>query len=187
MEELQYELKIPKERVAVLIGKDGETKKEIEKSTKTSLQIDSKEGDIFIKGRDGLDIYTAKEIVTAIGRGFNPEIALFLLKVDYSFELINLADSVGKTKESQLRIKGRIIGREGKTRQIIEELTETSLSIYGKTVAIIGTTEAVLAAHKAINMIIEGSNHSSVYKWLEKQRRNIKEKEMIGDDKKWLK
>jgi len=84
MEELLHELKIPKERVAVLIGKSGETKKEIEKATKTHIEVDSKEGDIFIKANDGLAIYTAKEVITAIGRGFNPEIALLLLKVDYS-------------------------------------------------------------------------------------------------------
>jgi ribosomal RNA assembly protein len=112
MEELRYELKIPKERIAILIGKDGQTKKDIEKSTKTKIDIDSKEGDIFITGKDGLNIYTAKEVITAIGRGFNPEIALLLLKVDYSFEMINLGDVFGKSKSSQQRIKGRIIGRE---------------------------------------------------------------------------
>ena len=79
MDEFQYELKIPKERIAVLIGKEGKTKKDIEKATKTTLEIDSNECDIFIKGTDGLNIYTAKEIITAIGRGFNPETALLLL------------------------------------------------------------------------------------------------------------
>ncbi|MCK5283516.1 MAG: RNA-processing protein [Nanoarchaeota archaeon] len=185
MDEFQYELKIPKERIAVLIGKEGKTKKDIEKATKTTLEIDSNECDIFIKGTDGLNIYTAKEIITAIGRGFNPETALLLLKVDYSFELINLADSIGKSKETQLRIKGRIIGKEGKTRNIIEQLTETYLSIYGKTVSIIGSNESVSIAHRAVQMLMEGSNHSSVYKWLEKQRRILKRKEIIGDDTKW--
>ena len=169
MNDLQYELKIPKDRVAVLIGKSGKTKKEVEKCTKTQIEVDSKEGDIFIQGKDGLGIYTAKEVITAIGRGFNPEIALLLLKVDYSFELINLSETC-KSKESLLRVKGRLIGREGKTRKHIEELTETYLSVYGKTISIIGQTEHVLLVHKAINMIIEGSTHSSVYKWLEKKR-----------------
>ena len=34
-DEYNYELKIPQERVAVLIGKNGETKKEIEKLTES--------------------------------------------------------------------------------------------------------------------------------------------------------
>ncbi len=180
MDKLQYELKIPKERIAVLIGKDGQTKEDIEKATRTEIVVDSKEGDIHIFSMDGLNIYTAKEVVTAIGRGFNPEIALLLLKVDYNFESINLADVCGKSKDSQIRIKGRIIGAGGKTRQHIEELSETYISVYGKTVSIIGATESVSIAHKAVEMIIEGSTHSSVYKWLEKKRREIKRREIIG-------
>ena len=35
MVEYSYELKIPKDRVAVLIGKDGEVKKSIEEDTKS--------------------------------------------------------------------------------------------------------------------------------------------------------
>lgn len=186
MEELQYELKIPKERIAVLIGKKGKIKKEIELATKTELDIDSREGDIFIKGKDGLDIYIAKEIITAISRGFNPEIALLLLKVDYCFEMLNLTEAA-KSKDSQLRLKGRIIGKDGKARELIEELTETYISVYGKTVSIIGTTECVSMARRAVEMLIKGSTHASVYKWLEKQRRVVKKRELLGGNIKWKK
>jgi ribosomal RNA assembly protein len=182
MDELIYELKIPKERVAVLIGKEGKTKKEVEEATKTRLEIDSNEGDVFIKGKDGLAIYTSKEVVSAIGRGFNPEVALLLLKVDYLFETINLIDYTGKSKEDQLRIKGRIIGKEGKTRRLIEELAECYVSVYGKTVSIIGNADWVSLAKHAIEMLIEGSTHSSVYSWLEKKRKELKRKTMFGDE-----
>jgi ribosomal RNA assembly protein len=187
MESLIYELKIPKERVAVLIGKSGQTKKEIEEATKTSLEIDSAEGDIFIKAKDGLCIYTAKEIITAIGRGFNPEVALLLLKFDYLFEVINITEYTGKSKDDLTRIKGRIIGRDGKTRELIEELAEVYVSVYGKTVAIIGANESVSIAHQAVKMLIEGSTHSTVYSWLEKKRRELKRKDIIGEDEAWRK
>ena len=75
-EEFSYELKIPKERVAVLIGKKGEIKKQIEQATNTKLKIDSKEGDVEISGEDALKLYATREIIRAIGRGFNPEIAM---------------------------------------------------------------------------------------------------------------
>ena len=41
MEQYSNELKIPKERVAILIGKKGEVKKELEDRTKTKIIIDS--------------------------------------------------------------------------------------------------------------------------------------------------
>ncbi|MBR9699392.1 RNA-processing protein [Candidatus Woesearchaeota archaeon] len=176
MNDLHFELKIPKERVAVLIGQKGATKKEVETATHTQIEVDSKEGDIFIKGKDGLDIFTAKEVCTAVGRGFNPEIALLLLKVDYCFEMVNLLD---KSKESQKRVKGRVIGAEGRTRRHIEELTETYISVFGKTISIIGTIESVQLAHKAVEMLVEGSTHSSVYKWLEKKKREMKRRSIV--------
>ena len=177
MPDLHYDLKIPKERLAVLIGTKGETKREIEQATKTRINVDSKEGDIMIEGVDGLDLFTAKEVITAVGRGFNPEIALLLLKVDYSFEKIQLNE---KSPEAQLRLKGRVIGKDGRTRRVIEELTATYISVYGKTISIIGSPEQVIFAHRAIKMLLEGSTHSSVYKWLEKKRREMKGKKMDG-------
>ncbi|MEM4397370.1 MAG: KH domain-containing protein [Candidatus Woesearchaeota archaeon] len=169
-----YELKIPKERIAVLIGTKGETKKKIEEETKTNIEIDSKEGDVVISGEDAILLYTARNIVRAIGRGFNPELALLLLKQDYSFEIIPL----NFENPNQLkRIRGRVIGKNGRSREIIEEMTESYVSVYGKTISIIGTIESVINAKRAIEMLIKGSPHSNVYKWLEKRRREQKKRE----------
>ena len=181
MTTFSYELKIPNDRVAVLIGKKGEIKKQIEEETKTKIRVDSKEGDIIVEGEDAIKLYTTREIIKAIGRGFNPDIASLLLKSDYCFELIDLSE-FAKTKNSLLRIKGRIIGKEGKCRRLIEELTETNISVYGKTTAIIGLAENVAIARKAIENLIKGSSHANVYRFLEKQRRIIKKKEIIEDE-----
>src|SRR3989338_11694645 len=113
MEEFSYELKVPKNRVAVIIGKEGATKKEIEDATNIKLAIDSKEGDVFLSGQDALGLYTAREIIKAIGRGFNPDVAKLLLKADYIFEIVDLSEFAGKSKETMLRLKGREIGKEG--------------------------------------------------------------------------
>ena len=105
MVEYSYELKVPKNRVAVIIGREGSIKKEIEESTGTKLNIDSKEGDIFVSGEDALGLYTAREIIKAIGRGFNPDIAKLLLKPDYIFEVVDLSEFAGKSKETLIRLK----------------------------------------------------------------------------------
>ena len=173
MVEYSYELKVPKNRVAVIIGKNGDIKKDIEESTKTKLAIDSKEGDIFVSGEDALGLYTAREIIKAIGRGFNPEIARLLLKPDYVFEVVDVSEFV-KSKESMLRLKGRVIGKEGKSRRLIEELTECNISVFGKTISIIGLPEPVANSRRAIESLLKGSTHANVYKWLERRRREMK-------------
>tara|TARA_Y100000031_G_C8098821_1_gene327731 strand:- start:49 stop:597 length:549 start_codon:yes stop_codon:yes gene_type:complete len=179
MTQFSYELKIPQERVAVLIGKGGEIKKNIETDTKTEVKVDSLEGDIFIYGEDALGLYTAREVIRAIGRGFNPEIAKLLLKQDYIFEYIGLNEFTGKSKNTLLRLKGRVIGKEGKSRRLIEELSEAYVSVYGKSVSIIGTAESASMAKRAVEALLQGSTHASVYKWLENKRREMKRKRII--------
>ena len=174
-----YELKIPQERVAVLIGKGGEVKKSIEDDTKTQIKVDSLEGDIFISGKDALGLYTAREIIRSVGRGFNPEIAKLLLKQDYVFEIVNLNEFTGKSKNTLLRLKGRVIGKEGKSRRLIEELSEAYISVYGKSVSIIGTAESASMAKRAVEALLRGSTHASVYMWLEKKRRELKRKRIV--------
>lgn len=179
MEEYIFELKIPKERIAVLIGKKGEIKKQIEETTKTRLDVDSNEGDVYVKGTDTVKMYTAKEIIKAIGRGFNPEAALQLLKPECSFEIININDYI-KSRTQLNRLRGRVIGTEGRARRNIEELTDTSICVYGKTIGIIGESENVALARKAIDSLLSGSTHSAVYQWLERNRAIMKRKEMLS-------
>ena len=184
MTEYLYELRIPRDRIAVLIGKEGSVKKDIESETKTKIDVDSKEGDISITGEDALGLYSCREVIRAIGRGFNPEIATLLIKPDYCFESIDLKDYVGKSKDHLLRVKGRVIGAEGKTRRLIEELTESHVCVYGKTISIIGLTESATIAREAIERLLNGSPHSNVYKFLEKKRRDIKRARLMGGDMK---
>ena len=179
MVEYSYELKVPKNRVAVIIGKEGSVKKDVEESTNTKLNIDSKEGDIFVSGEDALGLYTAREIIKAIGRGFNPDIAKLLLKPDYIFEVVDLREYAGKSKDVLLRLKGRVIGKEGKSRKIIEELTECNISVFGKTISIIGLPESAAIARQAIESLLRGSTHANVYKFLERRRREMKRKAIM--------
>ncbi len=165
-----YELKIPKERIAVLIGKKGETKKKIEEDTGVSMEVDSKEGDVFLYGDDAICLFNSREVVKAIGRGFNPETAFHLLKPDYMFESLRLND-YATSKTGEIRLRGRVIGKEGKARQTLEELTETSITVYGKTISFIGPVENVVIAKKAMESLLAGSKHATVYKWLEQYHR----------------
>tara|TARA_Y100000310_G_scaffold345558_2_gene466584 strand:+ start:175 stop:726 length:552 start_codon:yes stop_codon:yes gene_type:complete len=182
MDQYTYEIKIPKERVAVLIGKEGSIKKSIEEDTSTTLKIDSNEGDVFVSGEDALKLYSAREIITAIGRGFNPDIALKLLKSDIIFEIIHIAE-YARNKNDEKRLKGRIIGQEGKSRKIIEELSDAHICVYGKTASFIGEAYNVSLAKRAVSSLLNGSTHAKVFKYLERQRVINKTKEFEAKNK----
>jgi ribosomal RNA assembly protein len=166
----QEELKIPKDRIPILIGKKGKDKRQLEKTTNTKITVNSKEGDVLVQGEDSFSIFKTKKIITAIARGFNPEVCYDLLSEGYALEIINIQDFVGKSKSRQQTIKSRLIGTKGKARKLIERLTHCEISVYGKTVAIIGTIENCYLAKRAMEMLLNGAPHGNVYKWLEKQK-----------------
>lgn len=160
---MQY-LKIPDDRVAILIGTHGSVRKRIEKETNTKITIE--EGNVSIEG-EGIELLTARDIALAIGRGFSPEIAFRLLDEENVLEIVPLTEYL-KSDRELARKKGRIIGRKGKTRAFIEGITHTNISVYGKSIAIIGGYDNVQIAKDAIIKLIKGARHSSVYSFLEK-------------------
>jgi ribosomal RNA assembly protein len=176
--EMEY-VKIPRSRVAVLIGKDGKVKEEIEERLKVKLTVDE-EGTVAVEnvGEDVLAEWKARDMVKAIGRGLNPRKALKLTSDEYVLDVIKLQDIVGRSKKALIRQKGRIIGQGGKTRRMIEECTGTDVSVSGKTVAIIGTPERVQAARRAVVMLAKGIPHGVVYKMLQRKARELKEKSL---------
>jgi len=171
-------IRIPHERVGVLIGPEGRVKARIEKTFNVTLVIEGESGNVeVILNPDQSDvsvIFTVANIVKAIGRGFSPDRAMMLGNEDFDLAIIELEEVVGTSHNAQERIKGRIIGKEGKSRAIIEELTETQISVYGNTVAIIGNIEALPTAREAVMMLIRGSFHKTVYNYLFAYRRQLK-------------
>ena len=176
-------LRIPKERVGVLIGPEGKVKKSIEEKLSVELQIESEDGGITVtmneKAQDPSLLFKAKDVITAIGRGFSPEHAFRRVRNEEAIlDVIDLRSIFGRSESDIKRVKGRIIGMEGKTRMLIEELTDTDVAVYGHTVSIIGNIEEAQAAREAIQMLINGSMHSAVYRFLHKTRRELKKKKL---------
>ncbi len=163
------EIRIPEERVGVLIGEGGETKRQFEDYTECSLEIEDNMA--RVEG-DPLAEMKASEIVKAIGRGFSPERAFNLLEKDKMLYLIDIGN-FADTSNSEQRLKGRVIGRDGETRRHVEKQTETDISIYGTTVGIIGKGRNVEVAREAIRMLLKGSSHSTAYNYLEKNQVKI--------------
>lgn len=166
-------MKVGKDRIAVVIGKNGETKKLIEDQLGVKVELNSKTGDCNIipdEENDSfgpLNVYTAQKIINAISRGFNPDKAMKLMEDEYDIAIFNLLKILGKSERRLKRIKGRIIGRDGEIRKAIERYAESHVSVYGKTVSVIAKYEELLLAKKAIEMIINGMPHHTVLKFLE--------------------
>ncbi len=172
-------IKIPLDRVAVLVGPKGSIKELIEEKSTTSINIESSSGTVEITdAKDPLKGMRAREVVHAIARGFSPEKATKLFDDDnLMFETIDLSN-IARTEKDMERLKGRIIGRAGKTREVFEELTNVRISVYGKTISIIGYPEQNAVARAGIDMLLKGSTHGPVYKFLEKKRTDLKNVEM---------
>ncbi len=177
-------LRIPLDRVGVLIGKKGETKARVEESCGVTLLVDGQSGEITVRSNSvEADPFKAANVVEAIARGFSPPRALKLLDPDVALEIIDLRDYAGKSENNLERIKGRIIGLNGKSRRVIEELTKCNISVYGKTVAIIGEPTDLRLAKDAIEKLAAGSQHKSVYNMLQRERTKRKmERILLWED-----
>jgi len=157
------QINIPENRVSILIGEKGKTKRLIEKLTKSKLNISNK-GNVTILSEN----LKTRDIVEAIGRGFNPKIALKLVSEDIIFDLVEIND-FSKNKLRQSSLRSRVIGRNGSAKKMIETRTNTDIAVFGKTVAFIGKVEDVYLARRTIELILQGSQHGSVYRWLKDQ------------------
>jgi ribosomal RNA assembly protein len=172
-------VKVPLDRVGVIIGAKGGTKKSIERLG-VALDIESEVGSIQINSSDPLKEMVAGEVVKAIGVGFSPEKALLLFEDEMLIlDTINLSKII-VTKKDIKRLKGRIIGKDGKTRELMETLTGAKISVYWKTVGIIGTPDQIQIVRRGIEMLIKGATHASVYSYLERQRREMKRMDILG-------
>ena len=177
-------IRIPQDRVGTLIGTKGETKKMIQRISGIRIEVDT-EGEVLIydeaETADPLMALKIIDVIKAIGRGFSPERATRLFDDDEYLEVVDLKEFVGGRNNQLSRIRGRIIGKDGKTRQIIEDLTGVYVTIYGNTVALIGNSVSLPVAKHAVELLLNGSEHATVYHYLESQRPRLRIAEMGFD------
>ncbi len=174
-------VRIPAERVGVLIGKSGTVKSGIESACSVELDIDGQTGEVLVRAAGDIEKiqpFKAMEIVTAIGRGFSPDNAMLLLGDQNALHVLDLREFGGKSKNQIERIKGRLIGEGGKARKNMENLSGTKISVYGRTVSVIGSAKNLKLAVDAVSSISGGSMHGSVYSKMESARRREKAERM---------
>jgi len=174
---MAFRLKVPQDRVGVLIGTNGETLKRLSEIAGAQIEVDSEAGEVTIHDEESTDTYNSfrlRHVIRALGRGVSPENAELLLDDDMYYEELDIRDFAGKSQKRLGQVRARLIGSQGRTRRLVEELTECRMSIKGNSVALIGDLEGLKVAVKAVTMLLEGSEHSSVYGFLERKVKDLK-------------
>jgi ribosomal RNA assembly protein len=128
---------------------------------------------IMPKGNNSYEVMKVSSIINAIGLGFDVEVAMKLLSDDMLLDVIDIKD-VAHDPSDIRRLKGRIIGEKGKTKRIIFEYTGVYISVSDHLIGLIGFYDQLQVGRKAVEMLIEGKDHSVVYRYLERAERELR-------------
>lgn len=134
---------------------------------KLNVKITNKGTEIFIEGEPEEE-YIAEKVVMALNYGFEFKEAMLIKDEDFVLEVLLIKDF---TKRKDLsRVRARIIGKQGKTKETLSQLTKCFFQIKDNEVAILGDAEYIYNAQEAVKLIIKGSKHANVYKYLERHQ-----------------
>ena len=169
--------RVPKNRIAVLIGKAGQTRKMLEEASGAILDIDSQTGEVMAEWEEEPDpVVRMKmpDVILAICRGLAPRRAVQLIQDDNFLRMYDIREWVGRQPNQTRRMRSRLIGRNGRIRSLIEEISNCEMAIHGSTVLVIGDQDGVALAAPAIEGILRGSEHSTVLHGLEQDRKRMR-------------
>jgi len=132
------------------------------------VRITNQGRNVFIEG-DAENEYLCLRMIEAINLGFSLEQALTLKNEETILHILNIRD-VTRRKDLE-RIRARLIGSQGKTRENMENLSDCMISVHDNWVGIIGEVGCIDEAIISIKLIIQGSKQGNVYARLEKKKK----------------
>jgi len=153
------------------LGKILQNKKKIEKEL--DVKINNKGKNIFIEGAPENE-FIALEILKAMDLGFSLENALLLKDEEIIFQIIPIREITHRCDLE--RIRGRIIGIQGKTLKTLKHLTGCEICLKDNQVGIIGNSEYIGEAIIALKSLIQGSKQGNVYARLEREGKKRRHK-----------
>jgi KH domain-containing protein len=135
--------------------------------SKLKVGITIKGNTVTINGKEE-NVYDAEKVFEAIDAGFDPSIALLLASPEYLFEVMNVKSYTRRTNLKDVR--ARLIGTGGKTKMLMEKLSDSYIKIKGNTIYIVGPAEDMRDTMTAVEKLIRGSAQGKVYGFLERSR-----------------
>lgn len=141
-------------------------KQELEKKLEIKIQVKGKN---VTFSSDALNEYEATKVFDALNFGFSIKKALALKEEMTDFRIINIK---GITRKKNLEtVRGRVIGREGKTKKTIENITNCEIIVKENEIGIIGDVEKIDEVVTAIGNLVRGTKQSNTYRYLEKMNK----------------
>jgi len=154
---------------SIIFSNTAEIKKaktELERKLDIKITITGKR--VSFEG-SGLNEYEASMILDAINLGFSAKKALLLLDPEIQFRSLNIKEFTNRKILKDVR--ARVIGREGKTKRTIEDLTDSTIIVKDNTIGIIGYANTMENTLTALRNLIRGSKEANVYRFLEEMNR----------------
>lgn len=154
-------------------NKTAELRKErqqLEKRMNVSITLEGRK--VTVEG-DPLDEYEARLVLEAMEFGYSAKKALMLLDDGYIFRKLPLKNFTRRKDMSVVR--GRLIGKEGKTKHALENISGCEIIVRDDAVGLLGSAESIEEATTAITNLIRGSKQANVYRFLERMNTARKE------------
>jgi len=176
MRKIRYDYKA----LARIFGKNKRNISKIKKAFDVEIKIDKEITVKASKGDKAIKEYLVDNVLQALALGFDIESALLLKDMDYVFKIIDLRNYARGSRLNT--IVSRLIGRRGKAKKVIEELSKCRIVVSDHKVGIIGKAEHIEIATMAIEKLIRGSPHAKVFRFLERSKGYLEEQEKLIEE-----
>lgn len=129
-----------------------------------NVKITNRGKEVTIDGK-AEDELIARQVLDALNYGFPYAEAISIKTEDRILETINIKDYTNRTDLESIR--GRVIGKGGKTIKTLADLADSAIEMKENTIAIITEPENLQRLTAAIIAIIKGAKQAGVYRELE--------------------
>ncbi|NAZ26168.1 MAG: hypothetical protein GU343_01335 [Nanoarchaeota archaeon] len=122
-------------------------------------------------------LYKFDKFIKGLKAGFDIKKLLNILDNDWDILEIDLKQVFEKKINHIIRIKGRIIGEEGKVLEELRKRTNADIIIKDKYIYILGDNISLQSAYEGIKRIIKGEKHNTVFNYLDKYIKDLRNKD----------
>jgi len=123
-----------------------------------NIKYNRNKNKIIIYYEDFYFLYKFDKFIKGLKAGFDIKKLLNILDNDWDILEIDLKQVFEKKINHIIRIKGRIIGEEGKVLEELRKRTNADIIIKDKYIYILGDSISLQSAYEGIKRIIKGEN-----------------------------